>query len=147
MAVIFKGPVKIGKYVVVENNPQLKELTIEGDTHNHYYTDNSSHPTQVNNGVQPQAGVAHCVQPSLMADAQLVNNLLPFFKMNQESVQSFLSAVGGMKNRDITRLVNAFVKSQAIDTTMAKGNLFELLQTHKIYNGSKSTWNDQVDFK
>lgn len=51
MAVIFKGPVKIGKYVVVEKNPQLKELTIEGDTHNHYHTDNSSHPTQVN--IQP----------------------------------------------------------------------------------------------
>lgn len=52
---IFKGPVKIGKYVVVDNNPQLKELTIEGDTHNHYYTDNSNNATQVNAVNQPSA--------------------------------------------------------------------------------------------
>lgn len=75
MAVIFKGPVKIGKYVVVEKNPQLKELTIEGDTHNHYHTDNSNNPTQVNNITAPADSLsAEMLRPYI--DAGLVDEEL-----------------------------------------------------------------------
>lgn len=78
MAVIFKGPVKIGKYVVVEKNPQLKELTIEGDTHNHYHTDNSNNPTQVNNIGAPASDPlsAEVLRPYIDA-GMLDENLMP----------------------------------------------------------------------
>lgn len=125
MAIYFKGPVKIGKYVIVEKGGTYNEI------HNHNSTDNSSNNTQVN---------------AVMAaeNDSVAEQLLPIFKGEAEQVQQFLLAIRGAQPSQITALVNDLIKQKKIVADLRFKPLWEILNGHGLYAPSLQNWDKQI---
>ena len=98
----------------------------------HTITDNSQSQTQVNAVVEGQKDIA--------------DELMPFFFMRRDKVESFLASARDAAPQTVTKMVNQLVAQKEIDRSMAKGDMFEIVKKGGIYKASRSTWYDQVDF-
>jgi hypothetical protein len=79
-------------------------------------------------------------------DEDLVDRLKPLFYNNEDDVRQFLKEIDGMKDNDITDLVNRWVKAKRISDygNSRKGVLWGILHEAGLYSKSKSNWNGRV---
>lgn len=76
----------------------------------------------------------------------LVSKLKPIFYNNEDNVRRFIKEIRGMKDKDITDLVNAWVKEQLISDygNSRKGELWLILNDAGLYKKSRQNWNRRV---
>lgn len=76
----------------------------------------------------------------------LVTKLKPIFFNNEEDVRLFLKEIVGMREKDITDLVNKWVNDKRISDfgNSRKGVLWTILNDAGLYNKSKQNWNRRV---
>ena len=76
----------------------------------------------------------------------LVTKLKPIFFNNEEDVRLFLKEIDGMREKDITDLVNKWVNDKRISDfgNSRKGVLWTILNEAGLYNKSKQNWNRRV---
>ena len=76
----------------------------------------------------------------------LVSKLKPIFYNNEDNVRRFIKEIRGMKDKDITDLVNAWVKEQLISDygNSRKGELWQILNDAGLYKKSRQNWNRRV---
>lgn len=96
----------------------------------------------------PLSPTANTQVNALAAEGQksVVDELMPFFFMNRDKVEEFLSMATGAEAKNITKMVNQQVAKKVIDRSLPKGDMFEILKREGIYNAGRSTWYDQIDF-
>lgn len=83
-----------------------------------------------------------CVEPKLLP---LYNDLLPIFLDDAAEVEKFVRNVDGAKSTMVTDYVNRLLREGKILRSSSKGDLWQILNKHKIYKPSKSNWNSQVN--
>ena len=72
----------------------------------------------------------------------LVARLMPIFYNKEDDVRQFLTEIRGMADKDITDLVNRWVKEKRISDygNSRKGDLWEVLNDARIYKSSRQNW-------
>jgi hypothetical protein len=77
----------------------------------------------------------------------LVDKLKPLFYNNEDDVRQFLKEIDGMKDNDITDLVNKWVKAKRISDygNSRKGVLWGILHQAGLYKRTVQNWNRRVD--
>ena len=85
-------------------------------------------------------------EPQMSNVDGLVARLKPIFYNNAEDVRLFLKEINGMKQKDITALVNEWVKDKRISDygNSRKGDLWAILNAVGLYNKSRQNWNRRV---
>jgi hypothetical protein len=83
-----------------------------------------------------------CVEPKLLP---LYNDLLPIFLDDAAEVEKFVRNVDGAKSTMVTDYVNRLLREGKILRSSSNGDLWQILNKHKIYKPSKSNWNSQVN--
>lgn len=80
-------------------------------------------------------------------DADLIGKLTPLFYNNEDDVRAFLKEISGMKDGDITDLVNKWVKNKRISDYgySRKGVLWEILKEAGLYTKSRQNWCKRVN--
>lgn len=76
----------------------------------------------------------------------LVTKLKSIFYNNEENVKLFLKEISGMQPKDITDLVNQWVKDKRISDygSSRKGYLWDILNKAGLYLRSRQNWNRRV---
>ena len=79
-------------------------------------------------------------------DTELTEKLKPIFYNNEEDVRLFLKEIVGMKQNDMTDLVNKWVKEKRISDygNSRKGDLWSILEQAGLYTRSRQNWNRRV---
>ena len=72
----------------------------------------------------------------------VVEKLKPIFYNNEENVGRFLNEIAGMKDKDITDLVNQWVRDKLISDygNSRKGDLWTILSEVGLYKSSRQNW-------
>jgi hypothetical protein len=75
-------------------------------------------------------------------DGELIEKLKPIFYNNEEDVRLFLNEIKGMKQKDITDLVNKWVEEKRISDygNSRKGDLWSILKDAGLYAKSRQNW-------
>ena len=75
-------------------------------------------------------------------DGELIEKLKPIFYNNDEDVRLFLKEIKGMKQKDITDLVNKWVEEKRISDygNSRKGDLWSILKDAGLYAKSRQNW-------
>ncbi|MBO4463756.1 MAG: hypothetical protein J5797_06125 [Prevotella sp.] len=75
-------------------------------------------------------------------NTDVVERLKPIFYNDEENVRTFLKEIAGMKAKDITELVNSWVKAKRISDygNSRKGDLWEILTDAKLYDRTLQNW-------
>jgi hypothetical protein len=75
-------------------------------------------------------------------DGELIEKLKPIFYNNEEDVRLFLKEIKGMKQKDITDLVNKWVEEKRISDygNSRKGDLWSILKDAGLYAKSRQNW-------
>ena len=75
-------------------------------------------------------------------DGELIEKLKPIFYNNKEDVRLFLKEIKGMKQKDITDLVNKWVEEKRISDygNSRKGDLWSILKDAGLYAKSRQNW-------
>ena len=75
-------------------------------------------------------------------DGELIEKLKPIFYNNEEYVRLFLKEIKGMKQKDITDLVNKWVEEKRISDygNSRKGDLWSILKDAGLYAKSRQNW-------
>lgn len=73
---------------------------------------------------------------------ELIEKLKPLFYNNEENVKLFLKEINGMKDKDITDLVNKWVADKRISDygNSRKGDLWSILSDAGLYTKSRQNW-------
>ncbi len=76
----------------------------------------------------------------------LKEELMPIFFSEEDKVNEFLTKIKGMKDRDITDLVNDWVKRKLISDygNSRKGDLWSILKKYSLYSKTKQNWCKRV---
>jgi hypothetical protein len=79
-------------------------------------------------------------------ESEVIERLRPIFFNNEEEVKSFLNEISGMKDKDITDVVNRWVNKKRISDygNSRKGDLWEILKDAGLYTKSRQNWNRRV---
>ena len=87
------------------------------------------------------------VEPIETEGMGLVDRLNPLFYNNEDDVRQFLKEIDGMKDNDITDLVNKWVKAKRISDygNSRKGVLWGILHQAGLYKRTVQNWNRRVD--
>lgn len=82
-----------------------------------------------------------------VATEDLVAKLKPIFFNNEGDVRTFLKEIDGMKDKDITDLVNRWVKEKRISNygNSRKGVLWGILNAAGLYQPSRQNWCRRVE--
>ena len=82
------------------------------------------------------------VRPEEEAGVDLVEKLKPIFFNNENDVRLFLKEISGMKDKDITDLVNRWVHDKRISDygNSRKGVLWGILNNAGLYTKSLQNW-------
>lgn len=77
-----------------------------------------------------------------ITEEEVVEKLKPIFFNNENDVQLFLKDISGMKDKDITDLVNRWVHDKRISDygNSRKGVLWEILNDAGLYTKSLQNW-------
>lgn len=123
---VFKGNVTIGTFI--ERGAKVEQVnnTITQDAS----TDQSQHPTQVNN--------------NLVVQESLISELLPIFMNNREAAAEFLQDIREAKPTDITKRVKLLVKEGTISEEMSHKDLYDILFKYHYYDRTLQNWNSQL---
>ena len=75
-------------------------------------------------------------------DTELIKSLNPIFFNNEDDVKAFLKEIRGMKDKDITDLVNQWVHDKRISNygNSRKGDLWTILKDAWLYISSRQNW-------
>ena len=75
-------------------------------------------------------------------EGELIEKLKPIFYNNEEDVRLFLKEIKGMKQKDITDLVNKWVEEKRISDygNSRKGDLWSILKDAGLYAKSRQNW-------
>lgn len=75
-------------------------------------------------------------------DGELIEKLKPIFYNNEEDVRLFLKEIKGIKQKDITDLVNKWVEKKRISDygNSRKGDLWSILKDAGLYAKSRQNW-------
>lgn len=75
-------------------------------------------------------------------DGNLIEKLKPLFFNNEDDVSLFLKEIKGMKPKEITDLVNRWVKDKRISDygNSRKGDLWSILNGAGLYTKSRQNW-------
>lgn len=84
-------------------------------------------------------------QQTTESDEELVRRLAPFFKTEEEA-RRFPSRIIGMKNRDITKLVNQLWDKGVFADSTKPTDLWRVLHDLGYYTASDRNFCDQVTF-
>ena len=79
-------------------------------------------------------------------DNDLLSNLSPIFYNDENKVKEFLRIIRGMKDNEITDLVNKWVEDKQISdfAYSRKGALWKLLHEAGLYKSTPQNWNRRV---
>lgn len=78
---------------------------------------------------------------------EVINDLKFIFKGNQQYIEQFIDQIDGLKPKQITAVVNNYIKSELINNTKASSKSFwEILQKHGFYDKQYQTWQSQLDW-
>lgn len=78
-------------------------------------------------------------------DAELARRLLPLLG-DEEEARKFPMRIHGMKNTDITKLVNTLWEKGVIPEGTKPTDIWKVLHDLGYYTASDRNWNDQVSF-
>lgn len=92
------------------------------------------------------AGEGQQPKPTLTDDEQaIVAELKVCFWGDEEQATRFYNAIkGGMKNAEITAMVNRLVEERIVSEGSCHRDLWTILHNHGLYTASESNWNMQV---
>ena len=81
-------------------------------------------------------------EPTLLCPDDLVTKLKPLFFNNEDDVKLFLKEIDGMKDKDITDVVNQWVGDKLISDygNSRKGDLWTILSEAGLYKSSRQNW-------
>ena len=110
-------------------------------------------------GTTPNRGAKKAVEPEIVEedfeeqqpeedekevlnDDDLIAKLKPIFYNNEENIRLFLKTIKGMKQNDITDLVNKWVADKLISDygISRKGVLWSILNDAGLYTRTKQNW-------
>lgn len=79
-------------------------------------------------------------------ESEVIERLRPIFFNNEDEVKTFLNEISGMKDKDITDVVNRWVNYKRISDygNSRKGDLWEILKDAGLYTKSRQNWNRRV---
>ena len=79
-------------------------------------------------------------------ESEVIERLRPIFFNNEDEVKTFLNEISGMKDKDITDVVNRWVNNKRISDygNSRKGDLWEILKDAGLYTKSRQNWNRRV---
>ena len=92
---------------------------------------------------QPVVQHTECTaEPTLLCPDDLVTKLKPLFFNNEDDVKLFLKEIDGMKDKDITDVVNQWVGDKLISDygNSRKGDLWTILSEAGSYKSSRQNW-------
>ena len=92
---------------------------------------------------QPVVQHTECTaEPTLLCPDDLVTKLKPLFFNNEDDVKLFLKEIDGMKDKDMTDLVNQWVGDKLISDygNSRKGDLWTILSEAGLYKSSRQNW-------
>ena len=92
---------------------------------------------------QPVVQHTECTaEPTLLCPDDLVTKLKPLFFNNEDDVKLFLKEIDGMKDKDITDVVNQWVGDKLISDygNSRKGDLWTILSEAGLYKSSRQNW-------
>ena len=78
-------------------------------------------------------------------DSELGRRLVPFFNKEEEAMK-FPERIKGMKNQEITKLVNVLWEKGVISSDTKPTDLWRVLHDLGYYTAGDRNWNDQVLF-
>ena len=95
---------------------------------------------QQGGGGEEAAGDDRQEEPTEQDD--VVERLKPIFYNNAENVSRFLKEIDGMKDKDITDVVNQWVGDKLISDygNSRKGDLWTILSEAGLYKSSRQNW-------
>ena len=76
---------------------------------------------------------------------EVIHQIMHFFK-NSEEAEKFLNQIEGLKAKEITAKVNAWIKDGKILTQTSSKSFYDILHQHGIYDKSYQNWNSQVQW-
>lgn len=80
-----------------------------------------------------------------LADEEWIDEVVSCFMGIKENALQFVSMAHHMRPKEITQLVNAWMKMNKISPLSCKRDLWKPLHEHGIYDCSESNWNNQVN--
>lgn len=84
-------------------------------------------------------------QPATNSDDEAcIEEIAPCFFGDKEKAAEFLKMARGMKDRQITELVKAWVIQKKISEMSCRRDLWEPLHDHNVYNCTEANWDQQV---
>lgn len=87
----------------------------------------------------------HHLQELLSGSSEkVVEELCPIFYEDKKQARAFLQRIKGMKNTDITRLVNQLVEQGVISDLSCHRDLWKVLHNNGLYTPTETNWNAQV---
>ena len=77
-----------------------------------------------------------------MNEEEVMEKLKPIFYNNETDVKAFLKEIDGMKQKEITDLVNRWVQDKRISDYgfSRKGDLWEILKDAGLYTKTRQNW-------
>ncbi len=78
------------------------------------------------------------------SDEEWISEIVSCFMGDKEMALQFVGMARNMKPKQITELVNAWLKMNRISPLSCKRDLWKSLSEHGIYPCSESNWNAQV---
>lgn len=77
-----------------------------------------------------------------MNESEVLQKLMPIFFNNENDVKNFMKEIAGMKDKEITDLVNRWVQDKRISDygNSRKGDLWEILNDAGLYTKSRQNW-------
>ena len=75
-------------------------------------------------------------------ESEVIERLRPIFFNNEDEVKTFLNEISGMKDKDITDVVNRWVNNKRISDygNSRKGDLWSILKEAGLYESSRQNW-------
>ena len=84
-------------------------------------------------------------KPEPEGDSELARRLVPLFNKEEEAMK-FPERIRGMKNQEITKLVNVLWEKGVISSDTKPTDFWRVLHELGFYTASDRNWNDQVFF-
>lgn len=115
----------------------LNHLTIVMDSEGNMKLDANQVPVMPHTDVDTEEK-----QPEEDDSPDLIERLKPIFFNNEDNVKLFLKEINGMKQKDITDLVNKWVDEKRISDygNSRKGDLWNILKDAGLYAKSRQNW-------
>lgn len=123
-----KAPKILIRFEAGSNNTIIKDCTFNGDV----YT------SELRKKEAPQ--------PTGGKDCDLVIQLMPICKDNEEYAKAFLEAVTDKSALEITDAVKSFREKKMIDAQLCHHKLWKLLSDNNIYKLGERNWNDRIKY-